>query len=76
MTNQVRRQKVELDENSAYCNWLFFKPAEKIVQFMHANYRVDTHRKKKQILLVFIVIAAAITNLLVAFRLVVSILWL
>ena len=76
MTNQVRRQKVELDENSAYCNWLFFKPAEKIVLFMHANYRVDTHRKKKQILLVFIVIAAAITNLLVAFRLVVSSLWL
>lgn len=76
MTNQIRRPKVELGEAQAYLNWLFFKPVEKIVQFMHRYYRVNTHRRLKQILLVLAAIATVLTTLVVAFRLVVSILWL
>jgi hypothetical protein len=55
---------------------LFFKPAEKLVQKLHRFFRVDSHRRKKQLVWVALILTFIITALFTTFKLMVSVLWL
>lgn len=68
MLNIQRRPIETLDEESAFASWLFERPSEYIITKLNHIYGVDSHRRKKQLLLAISIVLYPIFIIILVFK--------